>query len=318
MQTNWPTGPLVLVGGGRLGLTLALALSPVRDDVHLLVRNPDRRAAIAAGWPHLNLLDTMTSLPDASAVWLLVPDQVLEAAAAALAAEVAAGIRWPPALVLHSAGAMAARAVAAPTQPDLWTCASLHPLCAVPDPLVQRRQGQDPTSPLHGALFAVDGPEALVPPLFALAQALGGLPVVVPPDVRAVYHAAAALVANDLVALLLAGESLLNGIGLPQATSRAGLVHLAQSSLQAVAAVPEDKPWVRGLTGAVARGDAQTLQRHLTVLDQQEGNGADSAASIHRALSAALAAALARAGLHTLQQTQQVATVLSPNPSSTP
>jgi predicted short-subunit dehydrogenase-like oxidoreductase (DUF2520 family) len=297
---------------------LALALSALRDDVHLVVRNPDRRAAIAAGWPHLILHDTVRTTPDAAAVWFLLPDQVLEGAAAALAAEIATGIRRPPALVLHSAGALPAAVVAAPGQQDLWTCASLHPLCAVPDPLVQRSQGHDQTSALHGALFAVDGPQRLQAPLFALAQALGGLPVVVPPEVRAVYHAAAALVANDLVALLLAGESLLNGIGLPQATSRAGLVHLAQSSLQAVAAVPADKPWVSGLTGAVARGDAQTLQRHLTVLDQQEGNGPDSAAAIHRALSAALAAALARAGLHTPQQTQQMAAVLSPNPSSEP
>jgi predicted short-subunit dehydrogenase-like oxidoreductase (DUF2520 family) len=124
------------------------------------------------------------------------------------------------------------------------------------------------------------------------------------------------MVANDLVALLLAGESLLNGIGLPQTTLRAGLVFLAQSSLQAVAAVPQDKPWVSGLTGAVARGDAQTLQRHLTVLDQQHSTvGPDSAASLHRALSAALVTALAQAGLHTAQQTQQLGVVIDANPS---
>jgi predicted short-subunit dehydrogenase-like oxidoreductase (DUF2520 family) len=120
-------------------------------------------------------------------------------------------------------------------------------------------------------------------------------------DERAVYHAAAALVSNDLTALLGFASDLLVAVGARRPDAEAGLARLAATAARNVEC---DGSLAAGLTGPVVRGDIATLARHLRVL---RGRSRDAAAA-HRLLSlrlvdmaesagrldAALAAALRR------------------------
>ena len=74
-----------------------------------------------------------------------------------------------------------------------------------------------------------------------------------------------------------------------ETTLRQGLVHLSRTALDALARVPEARPWVDGLTGAVARGDDATLRAHLAVLDGE-------ARTLHASASRWLTEAAAEAG----------------------
>jgi predicted short-subunit dehydrogenase-like oxidoreductase (DUF2520 family) len=85
-----------------------------------------------------------------------------------------------------------------------------------------------------------------------LAETLGLLPFDLDDDKRAAYHAGAAVASNYLVTLRAAARSLLDA-----------------------AAVPPDAldPLIRGvmdtgfqLTGPIARGDWETVERHLAVI----------------------------------------------------
>ena len=91
---------------------------------------------------------------------------------------------------------------------------------------------------------------------------------------RATYHAAAALVSNDLLALLATGADLLESLGLSRATAIRALAPLASGTLrQAAGAGP-----AAALTGPVVRGDHRTLSGHLRRLSPP-------AREIHRLLS---------------------------------
>jgi len=276
-----------IVGAGRAGTTVAIGLAAAGLDVQLFCRQPTRRSKLNELF---HTIDVNIALPadlqrePHRVLILAVPDRQLPQ----LAAELAVTNR--ESLWLHLSGILHATILRSPTSSQLPShVGSLHPLAALPDPLAE----PDPQlarvlRPLVGALFALDGDEQAIGIATKLANCLGGSPLVVSPAQRALYHAAAAIVANDLVALLTIGLKLTADAGLPEASLRAGLLHLAQTSLDALVRVPKDVPLIKGLTGAVARGDAQTLGLHLrTLQDVQQKN-------IHLQLSAQLIAELER------------------------
>jgi predicted short-subunit dehydrogenase-like oxidoreductase (DUF2520 family) len=165
-------------------------------------------------------------------VLLCVPDRAI--------AEVAAATPPGP-WIAHMSGATPLAALDPHTRRF-----SLHPLQTFP-----RRQG--PARQLDGAWGAVSGEsdEALAVG-FRLAETLGLHPFELDDARRVAYHAGASVASNYLVTLRAAGCSLLEAAGAP----------------------PEAlDPLIRGtmdggfeLTGPIARGDWETVERHLAVI----------------------------------------------------
>jgi predicted short-subunit dehydrogenase-like oxidoreductase (DUF2520 family) len=117
-----------------------------------------------------------------------------------------------------------------------------------------------------GATFAVAGD----PVTRRMAQALGGRAVEVDDRDRVVYHAAASIAANHLVALIGQVERLAAAAGLPL-EAFAGLLHAATDD--ALALGPS-----RALTGPAARGDWDTVERHRAALSGLPGHRTELAA----------------------------------------
>jgi predicted short-subunit dehydrogenase-like oxidoreductase (DUF2520 family) len=110
---------------------------------------------------------------------------------------------------------------------------------------------------LDGAWAAVTGesPEALEH-AHALAETLGLRPFVLADDRRALYHAGAAVASNFLVTLHRAASLLLTDAGAPPEA----LVPLMRRTVE------------NGfeLTGPIARGDRETVERHLSAIRERE------------------------------------------------
>ena len=110
---------------------------------------------------------------------------------------------------------------------------------------------------LTGGWFAVAGD-----PLVAdLATALGGRTFEIADDDRALYHAAAAVASNHLVALLGHAQRLGASVGVP---ADALLVLALGSAENAVALGP-----AAALTGPAARGDEATLVAHREAIGRR-------------------------------------------------
>ncbi len=280
---------LNMIGAGRAGTTLAIAFAAAGLPVQLFCRDSSRRAQLHELFAKLRL-DIRLPVDlrrDANCVLILaVPDRQLRQLAAELA------VAPVEALWLHLSGALPAQTLRSDAHPQSpLHVGSLHPLAALTDPLLAADADlAQLLAPVGGALFALDGDADAIVIATQLARRLGALPLVVGAEQRALYHTAAALVANDLVALIAIGLELTAQAQLPQPILRAGLLHLAQTSLDALKRVPSSQPLISGLTGAVARGDAQTLQRHLATLTDVGHRQA------HLQLSVALIRELQRAG----------------------
>ncbi|MCP5025412.1 MAG: DUF2520 domain-containing protein [Actinomycetia bacterium] len=130
--------------------------------------------------------------------------------------------------------------------------ASLHPLASLPD----RQRGAERL--LDGCTFAVAG-DPLVEEVVAV---LGGRVLPVADPDRVAYHAAAAIAANHLVAVLAQVERVATSIGLPFDAFR-GLIDGVLTNVDEVGPAA-------ALSGPAARGDRGTIEAHLAALAPSE------------------------------------------------
>lgn len=139
--------------------------------------------------------------------------------------------------------------------------AVLHPLVALAD----AERGADR---LVGAWFglAADGD----PVVHEIVDELRGRVVLVAEGDWARYHAAAAIAANHLVALMGQVERVASSVDAPLEA----FLDLARGSLDDVAAVGP----AAALTGPVRRGDHRTVERHLAALPVEERAAYDALA----------------------------------------
>jgi predicted short-subunit dehydrogenase-like oxidoreductase (DUF2520 family) len=248
-RAPWPE-PIGIIGAGAVGVALARAL--VAAEIPIIgvgVRDAARVAAEIS----VPLLAITRIVADAGTVILAVPDDVIVPVARAYTWR--AG-QW----VIHCAGSQPAALLAeaaAPAAAGAW-----HPLAAFARP----GSGPPPTiSPFVDHIIAIDGDEAVSAGLAALARALGGTPLTVPPEARAIYHLAAVLTSAGIVTALAEARVAWQVVGLDPALALPALLPLAASTVGNLERIglPD------ALSGPVARGDVATVARHLAALAAQ-------------------------------------------------
>jgi predicted short-subunit dehydrogenase-like oxidoreductase (DUF2520 family) len=246
-----PPRAFTLVGPGRAGTAVACALAARGwRPVAVAGRTPDapstRAAAARLAAPAVEVADAGR---EADVVIVATPD----AAIAASAAELAPALR-PGALVVHLSGASTLHELDGVllARPDVEV-GSLHPLQSLPSADVGQRR-------LAGAWCAIDGS----PRVEKIALTLGMRPfrLDAADKMRVRYHAAACVASNHLVALLGQVERLAAQAGVPFEA----FLPLVRGTVENV----DELGPAAALTGPVARGDDETLARHVDALPYDE------------------------------------------------
>ena len=134
----------------------------------------------------------------------------------------------------------------------------------------------------------------------ALVVEMGGDPVWVPEDQRAIYHAALAYGSNFLITLVAQCLELLEGAGIEPAQRL--VAPLLSASLDNALRSGD-----QALTGPVMRGDAATVAAHLAVI----GEVSDEAAAGYRALARLTADRAVEAGLLRVDDAERLLAVLA-------
>ncbi len=240
-----------IVGAGRVATALAGGLRIAGVPVlGLWARRPAAARASAATAGVAGFSPTPPDLLlESEIVVLAVTDDAVAEVAARL---VATGLIGERHVLLHCSGSTPAAQVLGGVAAKVGGIGTLHPLRAVIDSAAVMRSWK-------GTVFGVEGDARGRVAATALATALGGTPLALASDAMVRYHAAAALAANYVVALLDAAVALLHSSGIDHDAAVAALVPLAQGALANVA----QHGLVAGLTGPIRRGDAGTVERHL-------------------------------------------------------
>lgn len=224
---------LRVIGPGRAGFSVAAALEAVGYRCEGILGRHDVLSDAAKG---VDLLFVAT------------PDDTV----ADVASQVAPVSTTP---VVHLSGSLGLDALVPHSRRG-----SLHPLVPLPSPAIGAVRLRS------GVTFAVAGD----PVTARLAADLGGRAVAVDDSRRVTYHAAAAIAANHLVALLGQVERVAAAAGLPL-DAFAGLVRAATDD--ALALGPR-----AALTGPASRGDWRTIEEHRQALGALPGHRTEVAA----------------------------------------
>jgi predicted short-subunit dehydrogenase-like oxidoreductase (DUF2520 family) len=249
LDATSPSRAFALVGPGRAGTAIAVALAargwrPVAVAGRTADAASTRALAARLGTA---AVEVAHAGHEADLVIVATPDAAIAGAAAA----VAASLR-PGSLVIHLSGASTLHELDGVllARPDVEV-ASLHPLQSLPS-------GEEGAERLAGSWCAVDGS----PRVERIAVTLGMRPFRVDAADRVVYHAAACVASNHLVALLGQVERLAARAGVPFEA----FLPLVQGT---IANIAELDP-AAALSGPVVRGDDETVARHVHALPADE------------------------------------------------
>jgi predicted short-subunit dehydrogenase-like oxidoreductase (DUF2520 family) len=249
-----PPAVVGVIGPGRAGTGLALAWLRAGYTVRL----HGRRAKPVP--PPLSLSigpadRTPPWLSEAAVVVLAVPDDAIPPLARALAQ--AAQVR-PTQVVLHLSGSLTADALDA-LRASGAALGSLHPLQTLVEP-------ERAPEHVRGAWAAVEGSPRAVQAAERLARDIGLRPFALRAADKARYHAGAVFASNYFVVVEAIAVRLLRQAGLGAADAWSALAPLVAGTLRNL----EARGPHAALTGPVARGDGETVARHLAVLAEPD------------------------------------------------
>ena len=260
-ELPWAPLDVAVIGAGRVGCSIARALAA--RDHRIVAVSVAQRASVPRVLDILGpvpIADPEDAVLAATVIVLAVPDDVLTQTV-----ERAAKGKRDGAVVVHTSGIHGAGVLAA-CGPNV---AAIHPAQTIPEP----------TTELTDVYFAVTAPEHMREWSWWFVGELGGLPVDVPEDQRALYHAALSIASNFTVTLAADAADLL---GKPEALSP-----LLRQTIENVIRLGGDA----ALTGPIVRGDAGTVRAHIAALtarapDLLEAYVANARRTLDRAIKA--------------------------------
>jgi len=223
---------LFIVGRGRLGTTLATALAQAGANVELLSHNESPSHPIGA----------------ADGVFLTVPD-------AAIAAVAASVTLWPcsaPYHLVHCAGALGT---------EVLGVSGVVPVAMHPFQTIEQGASE---SVLRNIPWGVSGTADALAWARQIVDLLGGTMIAIPDtdSDRAKYHATAVMACNALQTYLRAAQMLAGEQGIDASMLLGPIVRTTVEQALRAMEQGQEVP----ITGPVARGDANTTQRHLESL----------------------------------------------------
>lgn len=134
-------------------------------------------------------------------------------------------------------------------------CASMHPVVAVSDP-------KKALALLPEVFWSIEGDDGALKEGKAVLKHVDVEPVVIAPETKPLYHAAAVFSAGQIVSLIDAAILVATEAGLSRQDARRMLLPLAQSAIDNL----EEKTTKDALTGPLSRGDFEVVELHKEAL----------------------------------------------------
>ncbi|MCK6603085.1 MAG: DUF2520 domain-containing protein [Bacteroidetes bacterium] len=246
-----------IFGAGRLGSTLARHL-------HSLGNSPFSLISGSVSWLELLAADShpvnISSRPDdlhreSNLIFLCVPDQELPSVVQQLANILF--FDWQNAVVVHCSGAQTAQVLQPLARLGAVT-AAMHPIQTFPTKT-------EPASRFSDIYWGIETAQANQKQIRDLVHDLGGHPVLIPAQAKALYHLACVLSSNYLVTLVSLSSEVLAGCGLPREDAFKMMAPLISGTLESLGKQTPEK----ALTGPIARGDSETIRKHVSELADQ-------------------------------------------------
>ncbi|MDP2918809.1 MAG: DUF2520 domain-containing protein [Dehalococcoidia bacterium] len=243
---------LGFIGAGTVGNALAIRLSEKGYSV-VAVSSRTRASAekLAQAVKGCQVYNTSQEVADAAdLVFITTPDAAIPI--------VVSEIRWHKGQsVVHCSGADSTEILSEASKQGAHTGA-FHPL--------QTFAGvKQAIQNIAGSTFAIEAEEPLKTTLKELAEALNGNWIELKANDKVIYHAAAVTACNYLVTLVKLADDLWQTFGVPRDQATRALLPLLKGTLNNI----EHLGIPQCLTGPIARGDTNTVRKHIEALRKE-------------------------------------------------
>jgi predicted short-subunit dehydrogenase-like oxidoreductase (DUF2520 family) len=236
-----------IIGTGTVGTTIAIRLWQSGYHITYVASRTREKAEGLARRIGAKVAQIERVIEESKIVFITTPDQTIEP----LVREFAAVFK-PHHLVVHCSGALSSR-ILQPAREQGAKILSIHPLQSFASVELALQA-------LQSTHFSIEGdePEAGV----EIVKALGGIPHIISPEGKILYHAGACFVSNYLAVLAEIGVKLLEMGGFKSEEALPSLIPLMQGSVDNLRnlGLPD------ALTGPVSRGDIGVVRNHLAEL----------------------------------------------------
>ncbi len=268
-------GTLSIIGAGRVGRALGRRLREVGWKIGAVVTSSEptaRKAVRSIGAGHAHAFLTRQVLA-AQVILITTPDHSVAEVAGELARIGAEELRGK--IVLHTSGALSSSVLDAAKKCGA-AVGSMHPL--------QTFSGVG-VPPLDGKVFAIEGDTPAVRMARQIARSLGAVPVHIEGSKKPLYHAAGALAAGNVLALLEAATRLMTAAGMKRREAVRALLPLTRQVLENFERLGPRAAW----TGPLSRGDYGVVAAHMEAMKDLPPEFAETYESVNRLAASVLA-----------------------------
>ena len=242
---------LGFIGAGTVGTALSVRLSS-KDYQVIAVSSRSQTSArkLAQTVSGCHAFNNNQAVADAAElIFITTPDDTI--------ASVASEIQWHRGQsVVHCSGALSTD-ILEPAKKLGAQVGSFHPL----QTFASVKQAIEN---MPGSTFAVEAEEPLLSTLEDVATALDGHWIELEATDKIVYHAAAVIACNYLVTLVKLAADLWQNFNIPQSQATQALLPLLRGTIHNIDTVGIPQC----LTGPIARGDIETIKKHLDALQK--------------------------------------------------
>jgi predicted short-subunit dehydrogenase-like oxidoreductase (DUF2520 family) len=268
-------GTLSIIGAGRVGRAIGRRLRELGWKIGAVVTcsEPSARKAvrsIGAGHAHAFLTRQVLA---SQVILITTPDHSVAEIAGELSRVGAEELGRK--IVLHTSGALSSN-VLEPVRRCGASVGSMHPL--------QTFSGVG-VPPLDGKVFAIEGDSSAVRVARQIAHALGAVPVHIDGAKKPLYHAAGALAAGNVLALMEAATRLMTASGMKRREAVRALLPLTRQVLENFERLGPRSAW----TGPLSRGDFGIVAAHNEAMKDLPAEFAQAYEAVNRLAAVVLA-----------------------------
>jgi len=248
---------IAIVGAGQVGSVLGRILADRGERIVAVVSRTLRSARRAGRFLRCKTVSTSLAAipPRTDLVFITTPHAAVEEVAHNLAA--VAHLDFRRLVVCHASGMLTAAALE-PLAKKGATVFSFHPLQTFPRDFLPKEIV--PTA--HNIYYGVDGTRRAIARARQLARKLHGKVIVIPPERRAVYHAACVVASNHLTTMLWVVEQMFKSLRTNERKFYPVFEPIIMATLRNVARTSP----AQALSGPVARGGVETVAQHFEAI----------------------------------------------------
>lgn len=245
-----------IIGAGKVGVSVGRYLKDNNIQISGFYDIDSDNAAFAAQFTQTDCFSDLEELVKLSdTLFITTPDNVIGSVWDCIRNK---NMSVQNKIVCHFSGALSSDVFTDSQSTGAGVC-SIHPMLAFSDKLTSYRIPAN-------TFFAIEGDETAVSALKSLFESLGNTVCRIDKSKKSLYHTAASVLSNELVALLDLGYSLLEQCGFSRDDAVGATKNLVSGNVKSVLEIG----CVNALTGPVERNDLQTVKKHVESLQGED------------------------------------------------